>query len=183
MSKALIVIDLQKDICYDLRRRDKVDKMLKSLLKVIDLFASKGFPIYYPFFSLPKDDEQFRRFGDVYCVEGTEGAEFIPEILPLKGIAIKKRKHSAFFETELDGFLKAANVTEIYLTGLQTQICIMTTAADASFRGYKIKTISDCVVSTREERKEQALEWIEKYIGEVVSLDQVIEELQDDQKG
>src|SRR5687768_4053032 len=139
MSKALIVIDLQKDICYDLRRKDHVNQMLGSLLKAIDLFASRGLPIFYPFFSLPKDDEQFKRFGDVYCVEGTEGAEFIPEILPLKGVAIKKRKHSAFFETELDALLKAGKVTDIYLTGLQTQICIMTTAADASFRGYKTK--------------------------------------------
>ena len=181
-QKALIVIDLQKDLCYNLRRKEKVDEMLKLLLKVIDLFADRGWPIYYPYFSLAKDDEQFKRFGDVYCVEGTDGAEFIPEILPLKGVAIKKKKHSAFFETELDTLLKSAGVTEIYLTGLQTHICIMTTAADASFRGYKTKVISDCVVSTREERKVQALEWIGSYVGEVVSLDQVIAEFKDGKK-
>ncbi len=180
--KALIVIDLQKDLCYDLRRKEKVDEMLKPLLQVIDLFAAKGWPIYYPYFSLARDDEQFKRFGDVYCIEGTDGAEFIPEILPLKGTALKKKKHSAFFETELDALLKSAGVTEIYLTGLQTHICIMTTAADASFRGYKTKVISDCVVSTREERKEQALEWIERYVGEVVSLDQLVAEFNDDKK-
>lgn len=181
-KKALIVSDMQKDLCYDLRRREKVGEMLRPLLKVIDLFGTAGLPIFHVYLSLPKNDEQFERFGDKYCIEDTEGAEFIPEILPLRGKAIKKRKHSAFFETELDACLKAEGVSEIYLTGLQTQICIMTTAADASFRGYKTNVIRECVVSTRDERKGQALEWIEKYIGYVVSLEQVVAELSDEQE-
>ena len=56
-------------------------------------------------------------------------------------------------------------------------ICIMTTAADASFRGYRAVAISDCVLSTREQSKQDALGWIARYVGEVMSLDQVISEL------
>ena len=100
--KALLVIDMQKDLCYDLRRFQKVKAMLNPLKQAIELFTAADYPVYYIYFALPEDDEQFRRFGDKYCIEGTEGAEIIPELLPLKGIAIKKKKHSAFFETELD---------------------------------------------------------------------------------
>ncbi len=176
-SKALLVIDMQRDLCYDLRRKHKVEKMLAPLEKAIDQFASAGHPVFYICLSLPPGDKQFERFGDRYCIEGTNGVELIPELLPLKGTVIKKRKHSAFFETELDRFLKEAGVSEIFLSGLQTQICIMTTAADASFRGYRAVAISDCVLSTREEKKQQALQWIADYVGEVMSLEDVTREL------
>lgn len=171
---ALLVIDMQKDLCYDIRRRAKVEDMIEPLLKAISAFAGISFPIFYPFFSLPEDDEQFERFGDRYCIEGTEGAEFIPELLPLNGIPIKKKKHSAFFETDLDDHLRTGRVSKVYLAGLQTQICIQTTAADASFRGYHTIVIRDCVVSTHDEQKELALDWIAKYVGDVATLDDVV---------
>jgi nicotinamidase-related amidase len=175
-SKALLVIDMQRDLCYDARRKHKFFKMLPVLRRAIDFFVSKGEPVFYICFSLPPDDEQFTRFGDRYCVEGTEGAEIIPELRPLQGVTITKRKHSAFFETSLDDHLKEAGITDIYLVGMQTQICIMTTAADASFRGYRAFAIQDCVLSTREKNKQDALKWIAKYVGTVVSLDQLISE-------
>ena len=169
-NKALLVIDMQKDLCLDLRRKHKVSQILQPLTQLIDLFAAAGYPVFYPIFALSPDDEQFRRFGDRYCVEGTDGAEIIPELLPLKGPVIYKRKHSAFFETDLDHHLRAGGVSEVYLTGLQTHICIMTTAADASFRGYRAIAVRDCVVSTTEGNKTRALEWIAAYVGEVTNL-------------
>ena len=176
-GKALLVIDMQKDICYDPRRKRKVKQMVGPLQQAIELFASAGYPVFYICFALPSDDEQFKRFGDRYCIEGTEGAEIISELLPLKGSVIKKRKHSAFFETELDQRLREARVEQVYLCGLQTHICIMTTAADASFRGYRAVAISDCVLSTRKKNQQDALRWIERYVGEVMSLQQLAQEL------
>ena len=173
-SRALLVIDMQKDLCNSPKRRAKVDEMIGYLLPTIDLFSRAGSLIFYTYFSLSEDDEQFARFGDKYCIEGTEGSEFIPEILPLRGKSIKKPKHSAFFGTELDTELKMVGVSEVYLAGLQTQICILTTAADASFRGYKVRVIRECVVSTRDESKEQALEWISKYVGDVINFSDLI---------
>jgi nicotinamidase-related amidase len=175
--KALLVIDMQNDLCLDDRRRDKVNDMLPSLQRAMDLFIRAGQLVYYVCFALPADDEQFRRFGDRYCIEGSQGAEIIPELMPLKGPVIYKRKHSAFFETELDYMLRGANVKEVYLTGLQTHICIMTTAADASFRGYRAVAIRDCVVSSDENNKIKALEWIAAYVGEVIDLEKVDMEL------
>jgi nicotinamidase-related amidase len=172
-SKALLVIDMQNDLCHDLRRSQKVMSIINILLETIELFAAHGYPVYYACFSLPETDEQFRRFGDKYCIEGTKGAEIISELLPLRGVIVEKRKHSAFFETTLDDLLKESKVREIYLTGMQTQICIMTTAADAYFRGYRSVVISDCVISTNEENKINALHWIEKYVGEVMSLNDI----------
>ncbi len=151
--------------------------IINSLKKTIELFRSHAQPIYYICFSLPANDPQFARFGDKYCIENTFGAQIISDLFPLQGSIIKKKKHSAFFETDLDMRLRQDGVKEVYFSGLQTQICIMTSAADASFRGYDPIVISDCVVSTREASKTFALKWIKKYVGEVKTLCEVAEEL------
>lgn len=173
-SSALVVIDMQNDLCRDVRRATKVDEMLAPLRRLIDGFAHRGNLIVYTRFSLSEGDEQFARFGDKYCIEGTKGAEFIDEMRPLRGPVIRKRKHSAFFETELDEILREDGISDVYLCGLQTHICIMTTAADASFRGYRAIAVADCVVSSQEQNKIQALEWIRRYVGEVQLSEEVL---------
>jgi nicotinamidase-related amidase len=173
-GEALLIIDMQNDLCHDVRRMDKVNEMLPFLQRAIEAFDKAGKLILYSYFSLPENDEQFKRFGDRYCIEGTPGAEIIAELYPLRGPTIKKRKHSAFFETELHDMLKSHNITTLCLAGLQTHICIMTTAADASFRGYQAIAIQECVVSTRDENNQLALDWISKYVGEVKSLDEIL---------
>jgi nicotinamidase-related amidase len=175
-QRALLVIDMQNDLCHDVRRNHKVEQMLPDLNRLIDLFTTANQPIFYVRFSLPKGDAQFQRFGDEYCIEGTEGAEIISELQPLKGCVIEKRKHSAFFETSLDQHLQNAGVGEVFLSGLQTHICIMTTAADASFRGYRVVAVKECVVSSDETNKISALHWISSYVGDVLTLDEVIAE-------
>lgn len=175
-NKALLVIDMQKDLCYDKRRKEKVINFLPYLIETIEMFERFNYPIYYLCFALQQDDKQFEKYGDQYCIEGTEGAEIIPELLPVKGSVIYKSKHSAFFETNLDDSLRKENVEEIFLTGMQTQICILTTAADASFRGYRTVAISDCVLSTRENKKKWALNWIKKNVGEVLTVSELVQE-------
>jgi|WetSurMetagenome_2_1015567.scaffolds.fasta_scaffold69913_2 nicotinamidase-related amidase len=177
MSKALLVIDMQQDICYDLRRRDKVFAALPKMINTINAFFMNGYKVIYTCFSLPPNDEQFIRFGDKYCIEGTKGAEIISELLPLKGEILFKKKHSAFFETKLDDLLKKNSIKDLYLIGLQTQICIMTTAADASFRGYNPIVIKECVISSKEKQKIESLKWIKKYVGEVYTLNKTIRQL------
>ncbi len=176
-KKALLVIDMQKDLCYDTKRKDKVMKMLTPLSCLINTFYSFGFPVFYICFALEENDDQFKRFGDRYCIKGTEGAEVIDELIPLRGEIIYKRKHSAFFETTLNEKLLEEGIKEIYLTGMQTQICIMTTAADANFRGYEPIVVKECVLSTREGKKIQALKWIEDYVGKVQNLKDVLDKM------
>lgn len=171
---ALVVIDLQRDLCYDPRRQHAFYGALPSIRSLIAAFAKKRLPIYYTRFELPVDDPQFDRFGDRYCVVGTKGADFVDEILPLRGEVIKKTKHSAFFGTDLDHRLEQARCSRVILSGLQTQICILTTAADAYHRGFDVIVAEEAAISTRQEVRIQALEWIRKYVGSVSTVDQIV---------
>jgi nicotinamidase-related amidase len=171
---ALLVIDLQQDLCHAPARRALVDAALPNIQALIDKWHRSGWPIFYSRFELPPDDPQFTRFGDRYCVRDTPGAEFIQEILPLRGTVVVKRKHSAFFDTTLDEQLREQSCDGVVLSGLQTQICILTTAADAHHRDYHVIAAEDGVISTRDEVRLDALHWIRKYVGITMTTSQLV---------
>lgn len=162
---ALLVVDLQRDLCLDDRRRELVRPAVANIVRLVDHWSARGLPVFYTKFELNPDDPQFDRFGDRYCIRGTEGAEFIDEILPIRGQVVAKSKHSAFVDTGLEKLLRDAGCDGVVLTGLQTQICILTTAADAYHRGLDVVVVEDAVASTRDDVRLQAIEWIHKYVG------------------
>lgn len=174
-TSALVVIDLQRDLCLDERRRRTVAAALPDVHALIDGFAEAGRLVVYTRFALRPDDPQFARFGDTFCIEGTPGAEFIDEVLPLRGPTVTKRRASVFFETALHDLLQERGVDRLFFAGLQTQICIQTSMADASFRGYDAVAVRECVLSTRQEKKDYSLEWIAAYVGSVAGLPEALD--------
>lgn len=50
--KALLVIDMQNDICHDLRRSHLVKAMLAPLKGLIEKFSAAKLPVFYACFSL-----------------------------------------------------------------------------------------------------------------------------------
>ncbi|MGQ0515015.1 isochorismatase family cysteine hydrolase, partial [Bacillus sp. D-CC] len=111
-----------------------------------------------------EDDPKAERYGDFLPVtKGSKGAEILPEFLHEKDIIMEKNKDSGFFETNLDETLKKLGVDTIIITGMQTQICVQTTAADGFFRGYNVIVPEDAVVSAKAEDKERALKWLGSY--------------------
>lgn len=173
LKPALLILDMQKELVY-YEKRKKALSILPNMKKLVEFAHKRRVPIFYTKITLDPDDDQFDRFKEIYCVKNTVGCEIIDELKPLKGRVIEKQKHSAFFRTELDDMLKKQGVDTVILTGLQTQICIMTTAADASFRGYRVLVVGDCVFSTRKSKKEWALKWIQEYVGAIASTKEIL---------
>lgn len=60
---------------------------------------------------------------------------------------IDKRHYSAFSGTDLDIRLRERGISEVYLTGVCTDICVLHTAVDAYNLGYQIVVPEKCVAS------------------------------------
>ena len=60
---------------------------------------------------------------------------------------IDKRHYSAFSGTDLDIRLRERQITDLYLTGVCTDICVLHTAIDAYNLGYRIFIVEDAVQS------------------------------------
>jgi nicotinamidase/pyrazinamidase len=174
---ALVVIDFQIDLCRSEKRAHLIPVALDATLRLIEAFQQAEMPVCYTQFVLAADDPQFARFGDVYCVRGTPGAELVPELHPQVGPVFQKTKHSAFVGTDLDQFLRVNKCQEVVLVGMQTQICILLTAADAYHRGFDVSVVPEAVVSTQLDAKLDALAWIDKYVGRSKSLAAIEQEL------
>lgn len=82
-------------------------------------------------------------------------------------VIVIKGRDSGFFETELDKTLQALDVKTVVVTGLQTHVCVQTTAADAFFRGYNVWVPDDCVFAPSAEDTDRALQWLAGYCATV----------------
>lgn len=114
------------------------------------------------------------------CVPGSSGAAFIPEAADWASRfaqkVVTKTWYSAFTSTDLHQWLQDQDVGDgpLYFAGLTANNCVLATAADAFFLGYRIRVLEDCVGATSEKLLIDALKKVERYYGHVLSLKQLV---------
>lgn len=113
-------------------------------------------------------DLEFEMFPP-HCLEGGSGAAVIDELAPLpEERLIYKRRYSAFFGTELDLTLRECGISELELTGVVTNICVLYTAADARMHNYRVTVDAAAVAGIREENHRFALQEMKNTLGVTV---------------
>ncbi len=114
------------------------------------------------------------------CLEGTAGVEIDSDLTPLESeYIIPKRRYSAFYGTDLDLVLRENNVRNVIITGTKTNCCINATALDSYYRNYATYVVSDCVGTKDRTTNDIYLRDIDKYIGTVISSDNLIAKLRE----
>ncbi|WP_434776936.1 cysteine hydrolase family protein [Neisseria sp. Ec49-e6-T10] len=81
---------------------------------------------------------------------------------------LDKRHYSAFSGTDLDIRLRERQITEIHLTGVCTDICVLHTAVDAYNLGYQIVVHKNAVASFDPVGHEWALNHFKNTLGATV---------------
>jgi nicotinamidase-related amidase len=175
---------LTNDLQYDLVRKNEeriaaVEEATPSFVRFLDAMRDRGHHVVHlQLINLPDDPNAEREEdGTLPLLEGDPGAEIVADFLDPRDIVLKKNKDSGFYETDLHERLQELGVDTVLVTGMQTQICVQTTAADAFFRGYRVWVPSDCVVSANPEDRDRALEWLEGYCATVAPSDEILRAL------
>jgi len=147
----LLVIDMQNDFVLDgavmqvKEAKNQVPKIRNLISKCRDLnvpviyTVQETDPVFCPLevASLPHLRESGMR-------KGTKGMEIIDELAPTEDdIIIRKRRFSAFYQTDLEIILRnicgTVNPADtVIICGTVTNICCESTARDAFFRDYKV---------------------------------------------
>lgn len=178
---------LTNDLQYDLvnkneERRTAVEEFTPKMTSFLAEMRTLGVPIVHLQLINKEDDPRAERYdGWLPVTKGSDGARIIAEFLAEKDIVVEKNKDSGFFETDLDERLKELGVDTVVITGMQTQICVQTTAADGFFRGYNVIVPPDGVVSANPEDKERALQWLRSYCATILSTDELVSAIADDE--
>lgn len=111
-------------------------------------------------------------------LEGMPGVQVIPELLESKDTLIDtKKRYDCFVASDLEFVLRANQIDTLWVTGVNTNSCVLATSIDASCRDYDVTMVSDCVdTMDGAEFHDMALKVFERAFGKVKKSFELIEE-------
>ena len=189
---ALLVIDMQNCFCTGDGSMAKLGfewqrlaEPIPGCKRLLDAARKAKVPVMYTQYVYQPDfkdggvvvEEIFPGLKDAgLCVEGTWDAEIIPELAPQENEAIvKKNRPSAFYSTVLESYLRAMKIRNLVICGVTTNICVETTARDASQRDYRTFVVSDAVGEVEQDRHDVALKSLGYLFARVMTVSEVLD--------
>ena len=112
---------------------------------------------------------------------GTHSFELFSDLpVPLENeFLIVKHKYDAFHDTDLNTLLKNIGADTVIITGVTTNCCCESTARSAFEHDYKVAFTSDGTAAFEERLHEATLGTVRELFGRVVTIAQIIDELND----
>ncbi|MFZ5528427.1 MAG: cysteine hydrolase family protein [Pseudomonadota bacterium] len=184
---ALVVVDMQNDFCskggyLDYRGIDITPDRapIAPIAKLVPILRSQGVPIVWLNWGVRPDllnihpsllhahthDGSGAGLGEripggaEILRQGSWGARIVDELDPgEQDIRVTKHRFSGFWDTELDSILRNMGVHTLFFAGVNADQCVMTTLEDASFLGYDVIMLRDCVGTTSPDYCMQATEY------------------------
>jgi ureidoacrylate peracid hydrolase len=191
---ALLVIDVQNGFAAKGGSYDQLGIDISNYIKVIPKIANlisvcrkSWIPIFYTqairepsgidlltnvHRILPKSREERIKMKPI-CVRGTWDAEIVDEIRPNDSDhVIRKRRDSAFYDTEIGVWLKSVGIDTLIFCGIDTSISVESSLRDAFNLGYDVILMSDATASNIEKHYQSTLENVRGYYGLVLSTEE-----------
>jgi ureidoacrylate peracid hydrolase len=196
-NTALLVIDMQNDFVHPqgetarwmrvrLEAAGKTvplgetltERIVPSLQSLIAEAREAGVPVVWVRMEL--DDTTRDRFMTAQewlpCPPGSWGAEWFGDLGPVDDeITITKRRHSAFFGTDLADRLRERGVGTVVVTGTATMGCVESTIRDAYANDFWAVVVADCAGQMDEEAHWSAVERIDRVFGSAAVASELIE--------
>jgi nicotinamidase-related amidase len=145
-TKALLVIDVQKDVVANALRTPEVVVNINSLISNARI---SGVPVIWV------------QHSDDYLEKGSTGWEIVDELKPLANeVRIYKTHSSSFVETDLQAQLYSLGTKTLIITGAQTNYCVNATSNAGVELGYQVTLVSDAH-TTEDSDTEKASDLIE----------------------
>lgn len=146
---ALLVVDMQR---YFLEPGASgftpgAPPILDNIRQLIGRFRDRGLPVIYSRHmhrDLEIDGGMMVEWWGDHIMEGTPESEIHPDIAPKPNDkVVSKHRYSAFYETDLESFLRNRSVTDLVITGVMTNLCCESTARDAFYRDFRVFFLLD----------------------------------------
>jgi nicotinamidase-related amidase len=182
---ALLVIDMQNAFLKEehslglAASQAPFAAAIPGTAKLVEAARTARVPVIYTRFAfLPGNVDQQRPCGRArnepfrpLLVAGTPAIEIVDELAPQPGdIVIDKPRPSAFHSTRLEAILTANGIRNLVICGVTTNVCVETTARDASQRDYETFVVEDATGEAELSRHWHALYTIEFTFGTVCTV-------------
>lgn len=171
---ALVVIDMQNGFCHPDGSFASIglDVTLpkaaaKGCATLVEAARAAGVPVIWTRYVYRPDysdggllvTDLLPAIKDIRSLEdGTWDAEILEELVPADDEQIiDKNRYSAFYGTRLEPVLTSRGIRNLVLCGVTTNMCVETTARDASQRDYRTVVVGDASAEFDPARHEHAL--------------------------
>lgn len=141
-AEALIVVDMQNGFLKEGNlASERCLAAVPAVQAEVEAALSAGRRVVFTADTHEPEDEEFAIFPE-HCVRGTKEAEVVAELADYLGdertYHLAKRRYSALFETELEGFLHRYDIEAVRICGVCTDICVLHTTADLRNRDLPV---------------------------------------------
>lgn len=124
---------------------------------------------------IPGLDRELALWGN-HGIAGTPEAQTAPQLEQQEGdFLIEKRRYSAFFQTGLRLLLDELGVETLVCCGMDTNICVRHTVADAYFNNFNIVVAHDATATFLVGNQAEGLDYMRVcYAAAIVSTDEAV---------
>jgi ureidoacrylate peracid hydrolase len=190
---AVVVVDMQNDYCHPdgvFFRAGLQLVGLEQLVESVNTLTAAARAARAPVFWVamvwdgPDDLGLLRERSPFLAAEGlrrgTWGAELVDELTVVPDDhRVEKKRFSAFFESDLDRTLRAADISRLVVAGVRTDFCVESTVRDAFFRDYDVVVVRDAVAGYLPDLHDSSLRLMDTVFGRVVDLDTALAVLEE----
>lgn len=160
-KKALIVIDIQKDITKNYR------DIIGNINRAIDWAVDNDIHVVYiRHENLSPGTRTFK--------PNTPGAEFVSDLKMVSKNIFTKYKGNALTSEEFMDFIRQNEISDFYITGADAAACVKSTCYNLCKAKYGVHVLSDCITSYDKKKIDEMLRYYESKGSEVISLDDLL---------
>lgn len=179
---ALLIIDMQNDFVEAgaILEVRGIWEGLENFRKFIDDCRTKGVMIIYTQHDYspegnPIEAELFPELKERGLRRGTHGFAINSALEPHpEDTIIEKKRYDIFYGTNLEDLLRSRGITDIIISGTNTNICCESTARAAMYRDYHVWFLSDLTFTSDPMKHEYTLKTIATHFGKVVTSEQIM---------
>ena len=181
---ALLVIDFSNGFADPaLFGGGNIGDAIKETVPLLATAREAGLPILFSTHAYAADGSDYGLFIEKNpnlkrLVAGTAETAIVDALAPQKGeLVLSKRHPSAFFGTDLAGWLAARRIDTTIICGCTTSGCVRATAVDALGFGYRPIVVRECVGDRALAPHEANLFDLEQKYADVLSVEMTMRRL------
>lgn len=144
--------------------------------RIVDAAHAAGVPVIFTNDAHIKGlDRELELWGD-HGIAGSPDAQVSPQIaVDSADFIVEKRRYSGFFQTGLRLLLDELGVDTLVCCGMDTNICVRHTVADAYFNNYRIVVAGDATATFLVGNQDDGLEYMRVcYAAKIATTDEVV---------
>lgn len=161
-KKALVVIDIQKDITKNYK------EIIGNINNAIDWAVNHHIHVVYiRHENLSAGTRTFK--------PDTAGAEFAPDLKIVSDNIFTKYKGNALTSEAFTEFIRQNEISDFYITGADAAACVKSTCYNLCKANYGVYVLADCITSYDKKKIDEMLRYYERKGSKIIRLNDLLQ--------